>query len=135
MKRLQIARALPWVVGGLILGAVGLYALLPARRPVLPATGSAGREVPAPGSAEDGVPIAGPVRAMWVWDARIVLTPESRARLLSFCRRHRIDALFLSAYDLRSPLDRSFRQFNREAHRAGISVQALAGDPRWGKSQ
>ena len=26
------------------------------------------------------------------------------------------------------------RRFNRQAHRAGISVHALAGDPRWGKT-
>ena len=72
---------------------------------------------------------------MWVWDARILLDSHSRDRLLSFCRKQRVNSLYLSAYDLRSPIDEHYRQFNRLAHRAGILVYALAGDPRWGKSQ
>ena len=78
---------------------------------------------------------AGPVRAMWVWDARIVLGEASSARLLQFCKSHRMDTLYLSAYDLRSPVNERYRQFNRKAHNAGIAVHALAGDPRWGKPQ
>jgi len=46
-----------------------------------------------------------------------------------------VDTLYLSAYDLRSPMDDRYRQFNRLAHQQGISVHALAGDPRWGKPQ
>lgn len=69
---------------------------------------------------------------MWVWDAREVLTADSRTRLLDFCRRHKVGTLYLSAYDLRAPMDDAYREFNRQAHRAGIQVQALAGDPRWG---
>lgn len=78
---------------------------------------------------------AGPVRAMWVWDARIVLGQASAAGLLQFCGSHRIDTLYLSAYDLRSPVDQRYRDFNRRAHRSGVTVHALAGDPRWGKPQ
>jgi len=76
-----------------------------------------------------------PIRAMWVWDARLALDSAGRARLLQFCKRHGVDTLYLSAYDLRSPMDEGYRQFNRVAHRAGVSVHALAGDPRWGKPQ
>ena len=32
-------------------------------------------------------------------------------------------------------MDERYRQFNRLAHRSGIAVHALAGDPRWGKAQ
>lgn len=81
-----------------------------------------------PASADPGsVPLA-----MWVWDARIVTTADSRTRLLDFCRKHKVGTLYLSAYDLRAPMDDAYREFNRQAHRAGMSVQALAGDPRWG---
>ena len=89
-----------------------------------------GADSPAPSGRSQGL-----VRAMWVWNVRTIMTPESRLQLLSFCRQHRIDTLYLSAYDLRSPLDRHYRGFNRQAHQAGISVHALAGDPRWGKAQ
>ncbi len=72
---------------------------------------------------------------MWVWDARIASKLENRARLLSFCRRHKIGILYLSAYNLESPWDKTYRDFNRKAHEAGLKVHALSGDPRWGKSR
>jgi hypothetical protein len=75
------------------------------------------------------------VRAMWVWDARIAADSQARSRLLQFCKRRRVDTLYLSAYDLRPPMDERYRQFNRLAHQEGIAVHALAGDPRWGKPQ
>ena len=87
-----------------------------------------------PPAAFAGPPVR-PVRAMWVWDARAALDPAARARLLQFCKRHGVDTLYLSAYDLDSPMAAGYRQFNRLAHAAGISVHALAGDPRWGKLQ
>ena len=72
---------------------------------------------------------------MWVWDARLASDGPARSQLLAFSRRHDIGTLYLSAYDLRSPMDQHYRQFNRLAHRQGIRVLALAGDPRWGKPQ
>ncbi len=69
---------------------------------------------------------------MWVWDAGIVVQPEARAKLLQFCRSHRIGLLYLFAYNLKPPMDRTYREFNRQAHQAGLKVHALAGDPRWG---
>lgn len=74
-------------------------------------------------------------RAMWVWDARLVLKPETRNALLQFCRRHSIQTLYLSAYNLQPPLEKGYRDFNIRAHRMGITVHALAGDPRWGQSR
>lgn len=72
---------------------------------------------------------------MWVWDARLIMSEEGRSHLLAFSRKRRIGVLYLSAYDLRPPMDQHYRQFNRMAHRQGIQVHALAGDPRWGKPQ
>lgn len=93
---------------------------------VLPATAGSSRPESAAGA---------PRMAMWVWDARIVLYPEAGKRLIEFSRRKGIDILYLSAYDLRPPMDRAYRAFNRQCHRSGIEVHALAGDPRWGKSR
>ena len=72
---------------------------------------------------------------MWVWNARVVLDAQATSHLLQFCRRHQMDTLYLSAYNLEPPMDERYRQFNRLAHRAGVAVHALAGDPRWGKPQ
>ncbi len=75
-----------------------------------------------------------PPRAMWVWDAQVIVQPSARETLLDFCQSHRIGTLYLSAYNLKSPMDRAYREFNRQAHRAKLQVHALAGDPRWGKT-
>ena len=72
---------------------------------------------------------------MWVWEARVIIDGESRRALLRFCQRHQIDTLYLSAYNLRPPIDASYREFNKLAHRAALRVDALAGDPRWGKAR
>ncbi len=73
--------------------------------------------------------------ALWVWDARVVTEPRAQHRLLNFCRRGGVGILYLSAYDLRAPMDKAYRSFNRRAHEAGLEVHALAGDPRWAKSR
>lgn len=95
------------------------------RRGALPPTGSGTLR------SIESAPAKG--RAMWVWDARVAVDSTARSQLLRFCRSHHIDTLYLSAYDLRSPMNEHYRAFNRLAHQAGIQVHALAGDPRWGK--
>ncbi|MBI3318013.1 MAG: hypothetical protein HYZ90_02550 [Candidatus Omnitrophica bacterium] len=107
-----------------LFGAWGLYLLAGALSLPHPAAADPG-ELPAMARGE-------PPRAMWVWDARIAVQTEARNRLLAFCRSHRIGTVYLSAYNLKPPMDRSYRDFNRLAHRLGISVHALGGDPRWG---
>ena len=72
---------------------------------------------------------------MWVWDARVAADAGARDSLLKFCKRRHVDTLYLSAYDLRPPMEERYRQFNRLAHQQEIAVHALAGDPRWGKPQ
>ncbi len=76
---------------------------------------------------------AGPPRATWVWNARLLLQPKDQEGLLDFCRSHRIRTLYLYAYDVSSPMDKVYRDFNRRAHRVGLTVHALGGDPRWGQ--
>lgn len=72
---------------------------------------------------------------MWVWDARILLKDDQTRKLLQFCKEEGVATLYLSAYNLEPHMDRLYRQFNRQAHREGLVVHALAGDPRWGKSR
>jgi hypothetical protein len=73
--------------------------------------------------------------AMWVWDARIVVESRSSRKLINFCRSHGIKTIYLSAYRLDSPMDQVYAKFNTAAHRAGLQVHALAGDPRWGRTR
>ena len=121
MTRAGLGKALLLVM----LGGLSLWPFLPR---LLPPTGESPQAESPAGSNR-------PVLAMWVWDARLVSDSLSRSRLLQFCRQHEVDTLYLSAYDLRSPMEERYRQFNRLAHQAGLSVHALAGDPRWGKPQ
>ncbi|MBI3333105.1 MAG: hypothetical protein HYZ93_03320 [Candidatus Omnitrophica bacterium] len=69
---------------------------------------------------------------MWVWDARAAADPHSRQELLAFCQSHHVGTLYLSAYNLKPPMEGFYREFNRQAHRLGVAVHALGGDPRWG---
>jgi hypothetical protein len=74
-------------------------------------------------------------RAMWAWDAGVLVKPDSRAQLIDYCRRKGVTLLYLAAYNLKAPMDQVYRDFNRQAHSAGIEVHALAGDPRWGMTR
>lgn len=73
--------------------------------------------------------------AMWVWDVRYVTTDASRAQLVAFCQTHHVSSLYLSAYQLAPVQAQQYRTFLRQAHREGIAVHALAGDPRWALSR
>ena len=72
------------------------------------------------------------VWATWVLDASLIRQPENRIKFFRFCRTHRINVIYLSAYNVKAPMDKSYREFNRRAHQVGFRVHALAGDPRWG---
>jgi len=84
------------------------------------------------GADEMTVARGDPPRATWVWDASLISQPENCTKLFRFCRTHHITLIYLSAYNVRAPLEKSYREFNQQAHRAGLRVHALAGDPRWG---
>ena len=81
-----------------------------------------------------------PIRlAMWVWKTRdIVPDPGRVERLLGFCKRQKITDLFCQVLAKKSAdgeLELIFedeqRAFNTAAHRAGIKVHALDGDPHF----
>lgn len=127
MKRSRIGKAPALLAVGLLLAGAGLFLRGFLSRPpkMLPPTGLGAME-------KRGFSVP---HAMWVWDARLIMDSANRSHLIQFCRSHRVGTLYLSAYDLRSPMDEHYREFNRLAHRAGLQVHALAGDPRWGKPQ
>lgn len=73
-----------------------------------------------------------PPRAMWVWDVKIFQDEEAIGRLLDFCSQRNINMLFYTAYKVTgNNIEKDYRRFNKQAHKRGVSVQALAGDPRW----
>jgi hypothetical protein len=72
-----------------------------------------------------------PPRAMWVWDVKVFQDDDATKRLLNFCKERNINLLFYTAYKVKGNLEADYRNFNKRAHKRGILVQALAGDPRW----
>jgi len=69
--------------------------------------------------------------ATWVWDVRHVTSASARQQILAFCRAQRVSTLYVAAYQFTPAQAEAYRAFNHEAHRDGIAVHALAGDPRW----
>lgn len=72
-----------------------------------------------------------PPRAMWVWDVKIFQDNDATERLLDFCKEKNINLLFYTAYKVSGRPESDYKKFNSKAHKRGILVQALAGDPRW----
>lgn len=72
-----------------------------------------------------------PPRAMWVWDVKIPTSPETTLGLIDFCKSKKIELLYLSAFNFNEKWTSSYKFFNALAHKNGIEVHALAGDPRW----
>lgn len=77
-------------------------------------------------------------RAMWVWDAGVLVEAERRSTLLVFCARHDITLLYLSvgrvfgeaASKTKPPVSPALLgAFLRRAHAQNIQVHGLDGDP------
>jgi hypothetical protein len=82
-----------------------------------------------------------PLRPMWLWDSpTILLDAEARASLLAFCACQGIDALWMQvALERERAADgtpvlqhaAAWRTLLREAHAAGLTVEALEGAPAY----
>jgi len=80
-----------------------------------------------------------PGRPMWLWDSpKVLLDAAARAELLAFCACQGIDAIWMQVALERertadgTPVLRhaaAWRAFLREAHAAGLTVEALEGAP------
>lgn len=81
-----------------------------------------------------------PSRALWVWDSPPILQDVSaRQRFLEFCRERGVDIAWIQV--ARSPAgnrlqhENGWRDLLRDAHRAGVNVHALDGDPSYALRQ
>jgi len=72
-----------------------------------------------------------PARAMWVWDTRIPASDKEQQELFKFCKAKNVNRLYLAAQNFNRQSSQKYRRFNRRAHKKGIYVHALGGDPRW----
>ncbi|MEO5821269.1 MAG: hypothetical protein ABIT71_12260, partial [Vicinamibacteraceae bacterium] len=92
-----------------------------------------------PASRPAGADPRWPARPMWLWDTpKVLLDAEARAELLAFCACQGIDGLWMQvalerqrAADGTAVLQHAaaWRTLLREAHAAGLTVEALEGAP------
>ncbi|WP_270168752.1 hypothetical protein [Paenibacillus sp. SYP-B4298] len=69
------------------------------------------------------------VLATWVWESTDWM--DDGGRLLSFAKEQGVNVIFLHI-DRTSQDMEPYRRFIEQAHRLGIEVEALGGDPSWG---
>ncbi len=81
-----------------------------------------------------------PQRGMWVWHLQCYATRAKREQLIQFCKSERITLLLVQVHydmDRRAKTPRGLRRpqaygdLIQKAREAGISVEALEGDPEW----
>lgn len=75
-------------------------------------------------------------RALWVWDSAPLLQEASaRQRFLDFCRERGVNIAWIQVMRTlngsRLQHEAEWRDLLREAHRAGIKIHALDGDPAY----
>ena len=70
-----------------------------------------------------------PGRALWHWESKRDLDDAARfAEMLAFCRRERIDRIWMQ---LEPPLPSRLRPLLAAAHKAGVAVEVLDGFPEY----
>ncbi len=72
-------------------------------------------------------------RSMWVWKTDPVNNTMAEKALLDFCGRAAVDTIYLYFGEIsteKSYLDK-LAQFLEEAHKRGVKVEALTGNPTW----
>ncbi len=72
-------------------------------------------------------------RSMWVWKTDPVNNMIARTALLDFCDRTAVNTIYLYFGEIsteKSYLDK-LAQFLEEAHKRGVRVEALTGNPTW----
>ena len=75
-------------------------------------------------------------RALWVWDsAPLLQAAPARQRFLEFCRARAIDMAWLQVARLpagnRLQHEDGWRELLHDAHRSGVKIHALDGDPEY----
>ncbi len=134
------------------IAACGLVASMiaagvPAARPELPASTASTANAPCrgerlpPPARSAAADARLPLRPMWLWDSpKVLLDAAARAELLAFCACQGIDALWMQVALERerdaggAPVLQhaaAWRTLLREAHAAGLTVEALEGAPTY----
>lgn len=72
-----------------------------------------------------------PVKATWVWS--VPTASNDRNEMLGFAQEQGVTVIYLQVNRKSTDLE-PYREFIEEAHRQGMEVEALGGDPRWGLS-
>ena len=118
--------------------AFGLVAAMTAGHQPTPKTTCRGERLPA-AVRPAGLDARLPVRPMWLWDTpKVLLDAQARAELLAFCACQGIDGLWMQvALERERAADgapvlqhaAAWRTLLREAHAAGVTVEALEGAP------
>ncbi|MFC5405372.1 hypothetical protein [Cohnella soli] len=70
-----------------------------------------------------------PIKGTWVWDTTTLM--QDKSKMLAFAEEQGVNVIFLHI-DRKSEDYEPYRVFVEEAHRLGIEVEALGGDPAWG---
>ena len=90
------------------------------------------------GTAHAGAPPKYFERALWVWDAGVIVEAGPQSTLMAFCKQHDIALLYVSTARVfgeagqakKPPISRAqLGAFVRRAHAQGIKVHGLDGDP------
>jgi hypothetical protein len=74
-------------------------------------------------------------RALWVWDsAPLLMDTAARQRFLDFCREREVDTAWLQVTrrlpgETRLEHEEGWRDLLHDAHRDGLTIHALDGDP------
>ena len=121
-----------------LVAALGLAAATVLMTPEQTAAACPGERLPAvmrPATADARVP----ARPMWLWDSpKVLLDATARAELFAFCACQGIDAIWMQvAIERERAADgtpvlqhaAAWRTLLREAHAAGLTVEALEGAP------
>ena len=89
---------------------------------------------------ESSPAVSHPERGMWVWRFESWSLPPERERLLAFCSQEKIDRLLVQVHYKLNPqtnvpesvlAPEELGDLIQKANAAGISVEALEGDPEW----
>jgi hypothetical protein len=132
----------PGVVAAAILVAVVPAVITPPRSMPMPKpVACTGESLPALPPATVAVAAVGGRRPMWLWDTpKVLLDAPARAELFAFCACQGIDTLWMQvALERQRAADGTpvlqhadaWRVLLREAHAAGLSVEALEGAPSY----
>jgi hypothetical protein len=89
---------------------------------------------PAVGQDASATPAYSGERFLWVWTIEPVTNEQARKEFFQFCKSKRVKGVYLTTGPIvrsKKPIEESVKKFLRDAHRHGLKVFALSGDPHF----